>query len=213
MSQHGGCNGCILEGSLVENLGMREFSLATLWVLTPGLPGNSQEGIFCKSGWGSQGVAFIPTDVDMCTLEHTPTYGHVAIHNNISCRNWHFTYIYLTATLLDRYDYYIPFYRWRNQDLERQSFNWPYNLITPPCNCHRFAHTHTHTYMKICRGVCMGTHIIHWFRAQAHTAQSIIDTHICMSCYDIHVLSRVKQMQLSPLARLLNLSVPRFTSW
>ena len=131
-------------------------------------------------------------------------------HNNISCHNWHFTYIYLTATLLDRYDYYIPFYRWRNQDLERQSFNWPYNLIAPPCNCHRFAHTHTHTYMKICRGVCMGTHIIHWFWTQAHTAQSIIDTHICMSCDDIHVLSRVKQMQLSPLARLSNLSVPRF---
>lgn len=107
------------------------------------------------------------------------------------------------------------------QDLERQSFNGTYNLITPPCNCHRFAHMHTHiykgtpTYMKICRGVCMGTHIIHWFWTQTHTActKHYRHTHICMSCDDIYVLSRVKQMQLSLLARLLNLSVPQFTSW
>ena len=127
----------------------------------------------------------------MCTLEHTPTYRHVAIHNNISCHNWHFTYIYLKATLLDRYDYYIPFYRWRNQDLERQSFNWPYNLITPPCICHRFApHTHTHIrahphtwrYVEAC--AWEHTYIIRWFWTQAHTAQSI-DTHI----YTCHVIT------------------------
>lgn len=68
MSQHGGRDGCILVGHLGEVLG--------------------EEGIF-ESMSGSQGTAFIPTDVDRTTSEHIPTYGHGAINNNISCHSWH----------------------------------------------------------------------------------------------------------------------------
>lgn len=63
---------------------------------------------FSESKSGNQVIAFIPTDVDRNTLEHTPTYGHVTIKTSAVIAG---TYMHFTAILLDIYNYSILFCR------------------------------------------------------------------------------------------------------
>lgn len=79
MSQHGGRDGCILEGTLKEALSEEEFS---------------------ESLGGNQGTAFIPTDVDRNTLE--PMDMWQSISGVIAG-----TYMYIRTILLDTYSYSI----------------------------------------------------------------------------------------------------------